>query len=160
MIILLEKMSSIRGVRNLKRFQQALECALPHTGLDATAPGILRFIMVTRSRITSLNGLHLHHEGATDVITYDLRSGFALPPELCEDEVVGEIYFCPDVAKEQAPNFSSSASRELFLYAVHGMLHLGGEDDLTDEARASMRKAEQRVLDQVSKHFNLEEFLA
>ncbi|MBO7741637.1 MAG: rRNA maturation RNase YbeY [Victivallales bacterium] len=151
------KMPVLRSVRNLPLFKEAVEYALPFTGLDADAPGILQFVMLTRPKMTELNGLHLHHSGATDVITYDLRDGFAAEFG-DEEEILGEIYFCPAVAKEQAPAFGTSASRELFLYAVHGMLHLAGEDDLTPEALASMRKAEQRVLAEVEKKFDLESF--
>lgn len=159
MNIILEKMASLKGVKNLKRFKAALEFALPVTGLDADAPGLLRFVMVTKPRITALNALHLHHEGATDVITYDLRGGFRLPDEDEENETtLGEIYFCPAVAAEQAPKFGSTPSKELFLYAVHGMLHLAGEDDLTDQARAAMRLAETRVLAAVEEHFDLQSF--
>lgn len=152
------KMPVLRSVRNLTLFKEAVEYALPFTGLDATADGVLQFIMLTRPKMTELNGLHLHHSGATDVITYDFRGGFSAEM-IDEDETIGEIYFCPAVAREQAPQFGTSASRELFLYAVHGMLHLAGEDDLTPEALASMRKAEQRVLAEVEKKFNLENFL-
>jgi probable rRNA maturation factor len=152
------KMPVLRSVKNLQLFREAVEFALPLTGLDAKAAGVLQFIMLTRPKMTELNGLHLHHSGATDVITYDLRGGFSAD-FADEDEIIGEIYFCPAVAREQAPAFGTSASRELFLYAVHGMLHLAGEDDLTPEALASMRKAEQRVLAAVEKKFDLENFL-
>ena len=143
----LTKMTRVRGVRDLPRFRKAFALALPQTGLDAAAPGILRFILVTRPRIVWLNRLHLGHEGDTDVITYDLRDDLlaSLPPEAGE-AVAAEIYICPEVALRQAPRFSASPSRELFRYAVHGMLHLAGLDDLTPRDRAAMRRAEARVL--------------
>lgn len=161
MKIQLDKMPSLRGVRNLPLFQKGLELALPHTGLDPAAPGIIQFVMVTRPRMTALNYLHLRHEGATDVITYDLRPE-AQDEFLLEDDepVIAEIYICPAVALEQSHSFGNSPSRELFLYAVHGLLHLGGQDDIEEEDRAQMRLAEQRVLQEVEKHIDTQHFMS
>jgi len=39
-----------------------------------------------------------------------------------------------------------SASDELALYLVHGLLHLCGYDDLTDVERRLMRKRERAIL--------------
>lgn len=158
MRLTLTKMPSLRGVRELSRFQMALSFALPATGLDVVVPGRIDLILVTRPRIIALNALHLHHQGATDVITYDLRGGFALPDEQGES-LLAEIYICPAVAVEQAPHFKETPSRELFRYAIHGLLHLAGEDDLTDEALASMRRAEARVMAIAEQRYSLDGFL-
>ena len=156
----LTKMTRVRGIRDLPRFREALAAALPLTGLDASARGVLRFILVTRPRIIWLNRLHLGHVGDTDVITYDLRDDLrpGLPPEAGE-AVAAEIYICPEVALRQAPRFSASPSRELFRYAVHGMLHLAGLDDLTPRDRAAMRRAEARVLAATETRISLDGFL-
>ena len=159
MRLVLTKMPSLRGVRDLHRLQEALSFALPATGLDATKPGRIDLVLVTRPRIIALNALHLHHQGATDVITYDLRDGFALPDENGECQLA-EIYICPAVAAEQAPKFGETPSRELVRYAAHGLLHLAGEDDLTEEALAAMRRAEARVLAAAEQRYSLEGFLA
>ena len=156
----LTKMSRVRGVHDLPRFRRALAVALPQTGLAEALPGLLRFILVTRPRIVWLNRLHLNHLGDTDVITYDLRADLlpGLPPEAGEP-VAAEIYICPEVALRQAPRFSASPSRELFRYAVHGMLHLAGLNDLTPRDRSAMRRAEARVLAATERKLSLEGFL-
>ena len=152
------KMSAVRGVRNIKLLREMLDYALPFTGLDAKQPGIIRFIIVTAPRMTKLNMLHLGHVGTTDVITYDLRSEDDFLNGAFDDTppTLAEIYICPEVARQFAQQFNTTPAHELFLYGVHGMLHLAGEDDLTDEARASMRKAEARVLGEVSKKYNID----
>ncbi|MGN0892113.1 MAG: rRNA maturation RNase YbeY [Oligosphaeraceae bacterium] len=163
MILRLSKMPSLRGVRNLARFQKALEAVLPLTGLPLDTPGEIHVVLVTIPRITLLNAMHLHHQGDTDVITYDLRDGassFPLPPEAGEP-VLAELYLCPDVARRQAPAFAQPPSRELFRYAVHGLLHLAGEDDLTPQALHSMRLEEERLLSAAeAQGFSLEHFLS
>lgn len=161
MKIVVSKMASLRGVKNLALFEKALNAAAVSTGLDLSAPGEIHIFFVTVPRMIALNALHLHHQGDTDVITYDLRDEeeFDLPEEAGE-RVLAEIFVCPEVARRQAPQFSETPSRELFRYAAHGLLHLAGEDDLTPEALASMRKAEERVLNYAENAgFSLEKFL-
>lgn len=154
-------------VRQIKRilkdrpgFLTALQEALPHTGLDTTFPGTIQFVFLPKGQMAELNGLHLHHTGATDVITYDLRDdlGPLMPGESPDSRIIAEIYICPDVAAEYAEICGTSQSHELFLYAVHGMLHLAGEDDLDDTSRVSMRAAESRVLKAVAVHYDLNKF--
>ena len=158
MRLTLAKMPSLRGVHRLPQMLQALQFSLPATGLALDVPGHTDLVLITRHRMTILNGLHLHHQGATDVITYDLRDGFTLQPSNFEP-LLAEIYVCPEVAIEQAPQFGETPSRELFRYAVHGLLHLAGEDDQTSEALASMRRAEARVLTYAETRYRLEGFL-
>ncbi len=107
--------------------------------------------------MTSLNALHLGHQGVTDVITYDLRNPDLLFPA-DEEPVLAEIYLCPQVALQNAGLYGQSPSRELFLYALHGLLHLQGEDDLDDRARASMRAAENRIMQAMADRLNDVEF--
>lgn len=158
MELTLAKMPSLRGVHRLPQMLKALQFSLPATGLALDVPGRIDIVLVTRRRMIMLNGLHLHHPGATDVITYDLRDGFLLQQPGFEP-LLAEIYICPAVAIEQAPQYGETPSRELFRYAVHGLLHLAGEDDLTDEALASMRRAEARVLAVAETQYRLEGFL-
>ena len=161
MRVTLKKMSSLRGVRKLPALLDALEDVLPETGLDMETEGEIHICLVTRPRIVALNAMHLHHQGPTDVITYDLRgAGDFMPPDESWTPVLAEIFVCPDVARRQSSLFGETPSRELFRYAVHGLLHLAGEDDLTPEALASMRKAEQRLIDSaIAKGHKLDDFL-
>jgi probable rRNA maturation factor len=70
------------------------------------------------------------------VLAFDLRG----------EAVAGEVYVCPAVAAEAAARFGTSLADECVLYAVHGMLHLAGFDDLDAASRRAMRRAEQRIL--------------
>lgn len=90
--------------------------------------------------MAELNEQFLQHEGATDVLTFDLRTG--TPPH----HEFAEIYICTDVACENAAAFGTSQSRELLLYAVHGLLHLAGYDDHAEDDILAMRSAESDIL--------------
>jgi len=68
--------------------------------------------------------------GATDVITFDH----------------GEIHVSVETARVQAAEFGSDFEKELMLYIVHGLLHLAGYDDGTDEESARMDDLQQTIL--------------
>ena len=68
--------------------------------------------------------------GATDVITFDH----------------GEIHLSVETAKSQAAEYGNHFEQELMLYIVHGLLHLAGHEDATDEGRALMDELQQSIL--------------
>lgn len=77
-------------------------------------------------------------EGATDVITqaYD-----AIPPE--EPGLYGELIVNTDQAQRAAPKRKGwSPVDELLLYVAHGMDHLSGADDHSEEDYRRMRRRE------------------
>jgi probable rRNA maturation factor len=61
----------------------------------------------------------------------------------------GEIFISLDTAERQGKKFSSDLERELRLYFVHGLLHLSGLDDLTDQGFAEMATAQEAIVQQV-----------
>ena len=80
-------------------------------------------------------------DGTTDVLTFDhadLPSG--------EGPLAGDIAVCVDVAERAARTRSHTPQVELLLYAIHGLLHLMGEDDRTPEAYRRMHAREDAVL--------------
>ncbi len=58
----------------------------------------------------------------------------------------GELIVSTETALREAAAHGWSPQDELLLYVVHGLLHLCGYDDLTDEARPAMRVREREVL--------------
>ena len=108
---------------------------------------VLQIIILDAKRMAELNERHLQHHGSTDVLTFDLRNQSLLPlEESLDDCVTAEVYICPEVAVQYAHEHQLDPSRELLLYAVHGMLHLAGYDDIDESDRANMRQAEARVM--------------
>ena len=127
-------------------FLTSLKHAVVHAGLQ-DEPGILQIIILDAKRMAELNERHLQHHGSTDVLTFDLRNQSLLPSEESLDDcVTAEVYICPEVAVQYAHEHQLDPSRELLLYAVHGMLHLAGYDDIDESDRANMRQAEARVM--------------
>ena len=67
---------------------------------------------------------------------------FVLPHHFLD----GELIVSTETAMREAAAHGWSPHDEVLLYIVHGLLHLCGYDDLTDEARSVMRVREREVL--------------
>ncbi|MEO1236187.1 MAG: rRNA maturation RNase YbeY [Planctomycetota bacterium] len=88
--------------------------------------------------------LHAEHHGdptTTDVITFDLAD-----PDAPTSHVEGDLVVCRDEAVRQAEARGHDARLELLLYAVHGLMHLLGEDDGEPEAYDRMHRREDELL--------------
>lgn len=90
--------------------------------------------------MAALHKEFLDVEGPTDVLTFDhehARDGRCL---------VGEIVLCVPFARRAAVRRGTELERELLLYALHGVLHLSGFDDLTTSKYETMHAEEDRIL--------------
>jgi probable rRNA maturation factor len=117
----------------------------------------LGIYFVAAPEMTRLNETFLHHQGSTDVITFDYsetsasvdasprpRGTQAQPPS--SPLLHGEIFVCVDEAVRQARRFRTSWQSELVRYLVHGLLHLRGYDDNRASARRIMKREEDRLV--------------
>ncbi len=95
--------------------------------------------LVRDERMAELNQRFLGHVGPTDVLTFPLGDDAS---ELVE----GDIVISAETAKRVADERGHDPQREILLYAVHGVLHLTGLDDATDEQAADMHALEDRIL--------------
>lgn len=113
----------------------------------------LTVVFVTRQKIHAINRRHLGHNYATDVITFDLlpqgwrREG----PGRSGIDMQGEIFVSTDAAIANAPQYGSTVANELFLYIVHGILHLLGYDDHEPGDITKMRRKEAALMSGVGK---------
>ncbi len=96
--------------------------------------------VVDDETIHQLNREYLEHDYPTDVLSFVL--------EHTELSLQGEVIVSSDTAITNSAKYDQSAENELFLYVVHGLLHLVGYDDKNAEARADMRLKEQYYLKQ------------
>lgn len=88
--------------------------------------------------IADLHDRWLGVPGPTDVITFDL----GVPGGL---GLHGDIAVSVETARRMAAELGWDARHELAYYAVHGLLHLAGEDDIDPTDRRRMRLRERRV---------------
>ncbi len=104
---------------------------------------------VEKSEMAHLNSTFLHHEGSTDVITFDHRSGESQPP------LHGEIFISVPDAVKQAREFGTTWQSEVARYIIHGVLHLCDYDDVHPTRRREMKREENRLLLKMAKLFPL-----
>ena len=103
---------------------------------------MLSITFVGRAAISRLNRRYLGHEGPTDVISFGLaRIGR-------RGAVIGDIYICAEVARENARRQGISAGEELLRLVVHGTLHVLGSDHPVGPARTKspMWRRQERIL--------------
>ncbi|MEZ6192851.1 MAG: rRNA maturation RNase YbeY [Phycisphaerales bacterium] len=99
----------------------------------------LNLAVVDDEQMSELHGQYLGIAGTTDVLTFDLRDDPDQPVE-------GDIVICIDEARRQAKDRGHDTRLELLLYAVHGLLHLLGEDDHDPADYEKMHKREDDLL--------------
>ena len=76
----------------------------------------------------------------TDVLAFDLT-------DEAEAGLSAQVIVNGQLARERAKKFKSSASAELALYFVHGLLHLAGYDDQeADQARRMHRRSRELLI--------------
>jgi probable rRNA maturation factor len=106
---------------------------------------MLSITFVGRATMSQLNHRYLGHHGPTDVISFGLgRVGK-------RGAIVGDVYICAEVARENARRQDIPAGEELLRLVVHGTLHVLGHDHPTGEGRTTSRmwRRQERILARV-----------
>jgi len=112
---------------------------------DKVKDAMLSITFVGRAAISRLNRRYLGHHGATDVISFGLgRVGR-------RGAVVGDVYICAEVARDNARRQGISAGEELLRLVVHGTLHVLGHDHPSGHQRTTSRmwSKQERILARV-----------
>ena len=114
---------------------------------------MIEMALVDEDAIQQVNRKHLNHNYPTDVITFPYHE-IETPDEEADEphtmSVEATLYLCPQVIKEQAEEYNAEFEDELRRVAIHGMLHLAGYDDTTDELKEAMRERENYYLERIS----------
>lgn len=106
--------------------------------------GNICIIFCSDNYILDVNIKFLGHDYFTDIITFDY----------CEGNVLsGDLFISIDSVRENAEYYRTEFSDELNRVIVHGLLHLIGYDDHTDEEQKVMREKENYYLE-LRNHIN------
>ena len=92
--------------------------------------GELSVALVDADEMADLHVRYMGEEGPTDVLSFAQD----------EDDLLGDVVICPDVAAANNPD----AEKELRLLLVHGILHLLGHDHEDEAERAEMWARQER----------------
>ena len=99
--------------------------------------GDVSIIFCSDNYILDVNLKYLQHDYFTDIITFDYCEG---------DKVSGDLFISVDSVRENASFYGVEFADELNRVIIHGILHLIGYDDHTEEDIALMRSKENYYL--------------
>ncbi len=101
--------------------------------------GGLSYIFCSDDYLHKLNVEYLNHDTLTDVITFPYK----------KNPVEGDIFISIDRVKDNAQDLNIPFETELHRVMIHGVLHLCGYMDETDEEEAIIRQKEDKCLSQL-----------
>ena len=95
------------------------------------------YVFCSDEYLLEINKQFLDHDTYTDIVTFDYSK---------EKILSGELYISTDRVAENADTFGTDFKTELSRVIVHGLLHICGYGDKTDEEIAIMRAKEEEYL--------------
>ena len=99
--------------------------------------GNISVIFCSDDYLLSLNKKHLNHDYFTDIITFSFNE---------EGVISGDLFISVDRTRENAEKNNVSISNELARLVIHGMLHLCGFNDKSQEEINVIRNKEEEYL--------------
>jgi rRNA maturation RNase YbeY len=93
----------------------------------------ITYIFCSDEYLLDINIKYLGHDFYTDIITFPYKEG---------DEIESDLYISIDRVRENAEEFKVSFDEELKRVMVHGLLHLMGYGDKTEDDSKLMRSKE------------------
>lgn len=99
--------------------------------------GDITYQFCDNERILEINKQYLGHDYYTDIITFDQSQ---------DDMLFADIVISLEMVKSNAEEYREGFQRELLRVMIHGILHLCGVDDQTEEQATEMRAAEENAL--------------
>jgi rRNA maturation RNase YbeY len=95
--------------------------------------GAISIIFCSDDYLININREYLNHDYFTDIITFDY----------CEEDIIsGDLFISIDMVKSNAEKFGVSFYEELHRVVIHGVLHLIGFKDKSNEEAQIMRSQE------------------
>ena len=105
---------------------------------ESKTPGAINLILCSDEYLLRINADYLNHDYYTDIITFD--------NSLSDQSIDGDLFISIDRVKENANNLQIEHNDELDRVIIHGILHLIGYNDKTDEDIQLMREKEEAYL--------------
>ncbi len=114
-------------------------------GHDVPENTEVSIVFVDDDYIAGLNQQYRGIEGPTDVLSFAMLEGPAMPGD--EDEpMLGDVVISLETAQRQAVEYGHSFTREVAYLTIHGVLHLLGYDHQTPPDKQKMRNQEESIL--------------
>ena len=99
--------------------------------------GDINYIFCDNEQILEINKQYLNHDYTTDIITFDYSENKTLS---------ADIYISIEQVRENKTIYNVTMLDELHRVMIHGILHLAGWQDKTEDQQKKMRKEEDYYL--------------
>ncbi len=113
-----------------ENIQDWIDSAIQNENLQT---GEINIIFCSDEYLLKMNKEHLKHDFYTDIITFDY----------CENSIVsGDLFISKQRVEENAREFATSFRNEINRVVIHGILHLIGYKDKTNEQQKEISTKE------------------
>jgi rRNA maturation RNase YbeY len=102
--------------------------------------GWISLVFCTDEELLQVNKDHLNHDFYTDIITFDYCEG---------NTISGDLFISTERVAANATEFGVEFEEELARVVFHGLLHLSGYNDKSEEDKAIMRSKENHYLNKL-----------
>lgn len=99
--------------------------------------GNINYLFCDDEYLLQVNRQYLQHDTYTDIITFDYVAGGLIS---------GDIMISTERVGENAAKYGVPFERELHRVIIHGVLHLLGQGDKSDDEAREMRRQEDEAL--------------
>jgi len=109
----------------------------------------ISLVLVDKKKIKELNKTYRQKNKATTVLTFPFtkeknkKTPFEIP---LKNSVLGEIFICPQIAKEEADKIGEKLEDKLKKLTIHGLLHLLGYKHKNKKERELMEGLEDELI--------------
>ena len=100
--------------------------------------GEISYLFCNDEKILEVNQEYLNHDFYTDIITFNYSEG---------NMISGDIIISLQTVESNSQMYKTDYNEELHRVIIHGILHLCGLNDLTEEEENAMRDAEDSALE-------------
>ena len=99
--------------------------------------GEISYLFCDDNKILEVNQEYLNHDFYTDIITFDYSQ---------ENTISGDIIISLQTVESNSQMYKTDFLEELHRVIIHGILHLSGLKDESEEEEKAMRNAENSAL--------------
>ena len=107
---------------------------------EASSFSFVEVVYVDEDEIVRINKEHLERDYVTDIITFRYDDADN------KQDIEGTMFCCAPRIVEQAKEFEQSTSQEFLRIYIHGLLHLIGYEDTSEELKKQMTAKENTYL--------------
>lgn len=104
---------------------------------EGATVGAICYIFTSDEKVREINKEYLDHDYYTDIITFNYNSA---------DTISGDIFISVERVADNAKHYMVTYEEELRRVMIHGVLHLLGYNDATEQEKATMRRLEEEKL--------------